>query len=648
MKPQGWVIFTFWLFGSIAVSAGLWFWGSREMVDPIDFDFLMPSNIYSEANLAIQSFDYETFSSQSKTLAGTFRNAPLRVAYDAYGLISSFDGMLKVFANGEMIYESQSPRSVAHSGMGYFHIPVGDGGMFPQLTFELSGTASRFLRVSDLYIGSRDQIFSINSRIQFTKQILTFSAFGIILAIFVASCALFLSGAISGSTAIPLVVISGFILIPSFAAFASIKTSYILTSLPISGMPILVVNIWHLRRNILSDTLPAPQWNLQIAGLILTASLLLCAFMTETDLRFLGMYFAGPVLFLSLWSFVLKGVLDLVKRPSVTAMLFGIAITTFAATVTHDLGMRFGYWLEDRFLAGLGAIVFAFVAGISFVRGAFELSQRLAMTNLVLEKALAAKTAELVEAFDIKAALLRENARAAEKSRMRQELHDGVLSYLSIINVLTESARVGKLAKINKSSRMAMNEIRLIIDTEETTETSLLMAISNLRRQFVDRLTELDIHVDIDVVALLELKDLPYKIVVETIRILQEAIHNAAFRGNCKHLSIVGDLSDIAGNDEATGFTIRVSNTGGRPLRERQLAGNGMRNMRMRATRIGASLAISCLDDGAIVQLTWPGSATGEGEAVQWPQTVQAPTEFQGQGHANDTNEGRGDALFVR
>lgn len=618
------------------------------MVDPIDFDLLMPANIYSEADLAIQDLDYGTFASESKTLSGSFRNAPMRVAYEPYGFISYFNGKLKVFANGEMIYEGQSPRSVALSGTGYFYIPIVDGGLFPQLTFELSGTASQFLRISDLSIGSRDQIFSINDRIQFIKQILTFSAFGIILAVFLASCALFLSGAISGSTVVPLVVISGFILIPSYAAFAGTNTNYLLASLPVSGMPILVVNIWHLRRNILSDTSPAPQWNLQIAGLILTASLLFCAFMTETDLRFLGQYITGPVLFLSLWGFVLKGVHDLVKRPSVTAMFFGIAITTFATTVTHDLGMRFGFEQEDQFLAGLGAIVFAFVAGISFVRGAFELSQRLAMTNLVLEKALAAKTAELVEAFDNKAALLHENARGAEKSRMRQELHDGVLSYLSIINVLTESARVGKLAKINKSSRMAMNEIRLIIDTEETTETSLLMAISNLRRQFVDRLPELDIQVDIDVVALLELKDLPYKIVVETIRILQEAIHNAAFRGNCKHLSIVGDLSDIAGNDEATGFTIRVSNTGGRPLRERQLAGNGMRNMRMRATRIGASLAISCLDDGAIVQLTWPGSATGEGEAGQGPQTAQAPTEFAGQSHPNDTNEGRGDTLFVR
>lgn len=618
------------------------------MLDPIDFDFLMPANIYSGADLAIQDFDYETLASQSKTLSGTFRNAPMRVAYEPYGFISYFDGILKVFANGEMIYESQSPRSVAHSGMGYFDIPIDDGGLFPQLTFELSGTASRFLRISDLSIGTRDQVFSINDQAKLIRHFLTFSAFGIIFAIFLSSFALFLSGAINGSTAVPLIVISGFILIPSYAAFAGTDSNYILTSLPVSAMPILVVNIWSLRRNILSEAPPTPQWNLQLAGVILTASLLICALMTETDLRLLGKYFAGPVFFLSLWGFVLKDIIDLVKRPSATVMFFGIADAAFAATVTHDLGMRFGYGHEDRYLGGLGAIVFVFVAGISFVRGAFDLSRRLAMTNSVLEKALEAKTIELVEAFDNKAALLRENARAAETSRMRQELHDGVLSYLSIINVLTESARVGKLAKINKSSRMAMNEIRLIIDTEETTETSLLMALSNLRRQFVDRLTELDIQVDIDVVALLELKDLPYKIVVETIRILQEAIHNAAFRGNCKHLSIVGDLSDIAGNDEAIGFTIRVSNTGGRPLRERQLAGNGMRNMRMRATRMGASLAITCLDDGAIVQLTWPGSATGEGEAGHGPQTAQAPTEFAGQSHPNDTNEGRGDALFVR
>jgi hypothetical protein len=58
MKPQRWVIFAFWLLGSIAISASLWFWGSRDMVDPIDFDLLMPANIYSEADLAIQDLDY--------------------------------------------------------------------------------------------------------------------------------------------------------------------------------------------------------------------------------------------------------------------------------------------------------------------------------------------------------------------------------------------------------------------------------------------------------------------------------------------------------------------------------------------------------------------------------------------------------------
>ena len=610
MKQHKGAVFVVWLFSSFIFSGGLWYWASTSLTDPTEFTFVLEAKIDPaiDSERFLEKDDIPKY--LRKTVSGHFGNPSNDIDFQPYGLISYFSGTLKVFADGFKIFEADSDPSLSHSSSAYFIIPLDEGGQMPDLTFELSGTEFRYVRTSDLHIADLGTVLNASKDLLNTTQFLKFSTFGVTICIFFAVLGLVATGAMTISAGIPSLVIASFIAIPSYTSVSLSSTNFALTILPISAAPVLLVNLWLLRRVISSEgsEIKLKQKNMQLLALSLSVILVLVGFFTQTDIRWLGRFVNGPLLLIGLWGIVLFDFIDMIKRPSITVMLFGVAIATFATAVTHDFGMRFGYGEEDRYISGLGSVIFVFVVSLSFIRGTFDMTRRLEAANIVLERALADKTAELERFFDSKAEVLRAGGRAIEKARMQQDLHDGVLAYLSIISVLTESARKGKLTKINQCSRMAINEIRMIIDTEGSVETSLLVAIASLRRHFVDRLSDLQIVVEVDVIDLIDLNDMEYQVVLETIRILQESIHNAAFRGNCRNLSIVAKVrgEKSVKNSGYEGFSIVVSNSGGRPLREKQLEGNGIRNMRVRAARIGASLAIICREDGAIVELTWP------------------------------------------
>ena len=88
--------------------------------------------------------------------------------------------------------------------------------------------------------------------------------------------------------------------------------------------------------------------------------------------------------------------------------------------------------------------------------------------------------------------------------------------------------------------------------------------------------------------------------IVEIVRILQEALHNAIVRAECKSLSITSKCSDSGM------YSIVIKNSGGHSLESRSREGFGLRNMEIRAQAIRANLSIQPHDSGACLTLTLP------------------------------------------
>ena len=89
-------------------------------------------------------------------------------------------------------------------------------------------------------------------------------------------------------------------------------------------------------------------------------------------------------------------------------------------------------------------------------------------------------------------------------------------------------------------------------------------------------------------------------IVLEITRIIQEALHNAIMRANCK--ALVVSARKTAENQ----FSITIENTGGKSFDGKREGGFGINNMMMRARKINAKIDLVPIAGGAILTIYLP------------------------------------------
>ena len=151
-------------------------------------------------------------------------------------------------------------------------------------------------------------------------------------------------------------------------------------------------------------------------------------------------------------------------------------------------------------------------------------------------------------------------------------------------------------------SQFCLNEIRVIISSKYGGKTKLILALANLRHNFVDALPDIGILVDWDTSQLLDLPETDFQMNLEVVRILQEAMYNAVNRSNCKKLSVKCAL-------ESNYIHLSVRNEGGAALVPSKSAGRGLQSFNIRAEKLSASLTLRALKTGAQLDLRVPLSS---------------------------------------
>jgi signal transduction histidine kinase len=528
-----------------------------------------------------------------------------------YAYIPKFEGTLEVSVNGRPVFSESSSVELGGSGFALFPIQLDKGGTFPNVDFKISEKSKKFVLMSSVFLGKAES-FVNPVRAQNFTNFLRVAVLGMNITVFL-MCVFFVYAGTEALLATASLVISSYFLVSSITALNSfLVMPETLISLVVLSSPILGANIWLFAESLIGIKSSKIFWKAQLSSISVAILLIVLGATIFKDFRPFQTTVAIIFVAISTAVVVVRSLISGFKNHNMNLMFFAMMLLLFMISVTHDILVRLNFFGNDQYLLPVARVFFVF--GCIYILSSFALenSRKLKNANVTLGKALDDRTNELRIQFAQTEELLRQEAISSEKQRMRQErdeeLHDGVLSYISVINVITAESLDPDLVQINKLSRFATNEIRLMMEATDQQTVSLLAAISLLRRQFIDRLSELGIDIRFDVIRLAKCGEIDYRVVVDSIRILQELVHNAAVRAGSRQIEISGDIVPIEDKTEShsLGFRLSVVNRGGTVFDSSTSTGSGIRNMRNRARRIGASFQLKPTEGGATAILTWP------------------------------------------
>jgi signal transduction histidine kinase len=191
-----------------------------------------------------------------------------------------------------------------------------------------------------------------------------------------------------------------------------------------------------------------------------------------------------------------------------------------------------------------------------------------------------------------------EAAIAGERRRLARELHDGVAQELAFIR-----RRAGRLAGLPDGVEITAAADRALEDSRRAIEAlvppahePLAIALERLGARLA---TECGLEVQVNVRVATEIKD---AVRAELIRIISEAVRNAANHGGAHHVRVDLSGSPVAVRiiDDGNGFRDGVNSGLG-------VAGYGLIAMRERAEQVGGKFSLeSVRGAGTLVQVVLP------------------------------------------
>ena len=223
-------------------------------------------------------------------------------------------------------------------------------------------------------------------------------------------------------------------------------------------------------------------------------------------------------------------------------------------------------------------------------------SQRM---NADLEERVRQKQRELERNFERLQELSRNAAVAEERQRIMTDMHDGIGANLITALSLAESDGASP-REVAAVLRECIDDLRLTIDSLESTDNELLPALGNFRYRLERRLRAVGIELHWKVSDLPELSYLTPRNLLHVLRILQEAFTNVL-----KHAQATSVTLETGLTANQRQVFIRVSDNG-RGFAASAVGGRGLGNMARRAASLGSELSVTPTLEGTRVELLLP------------------------------------------
>ena len=289
------------------------------------------------------------------------------------------------------------------------------------------------------------------------------------------------------------------------------------------------------------------------------------------------------------------------KSRSVVAFSLSTSLLFLSLAIVHDFLLKLGIIHTDFMSVSLVIMTLCLSLTMALGLRTAQNIKQLRTNELHLTTALERQSLKLEEQFSERQILLDKELNAQHRANLLTDLHDGVLNYLSSIYAISESSKYEKADHINKLAKNAMNEIRVILDTDiEQGTGSLLVTCSALREQITQTLEYLGCTARWDITALENYQSPNNQANLEIFRILQEALHNATTKARATELTVQATI-----NPDGT-YVLIVENSGGYSLSSATNQGHGIKNMQARALRINAQLTLISQPTGARLTLNLP------------------------------------------
>jgi signal transduction histidine kinase len=202
-------------------------------------------------------------------------------------------------------------------------------------------------------------------------------------------------------------------------------------------------------------------------------------------------------------------------------------------------------------------------------------------------------------------ALERVTTLAGERERLMRDMHDGIGSQL--VTTLQAVERGGHSADdVAVMLRDCVDDLRLIIDSLEPDDDSLLVALANLRYRLEPRVAAAGIALDWQAHRRVVLPA-PGS-VLQVLRIVQEAVSNVLKHAGASRLRVCAraEAGDLVLEVEDDGRGIGPAATPAGPTGG---TGRGLDNMRSRAAQLGGTLHVSSTAAGTLLTLRVPMAA---------------------------------------
>ena len=366
------------------------------------------------------------------------------------------------------------------------------------------------------------------------------------------------------------------------------------------GWVILALYLFSFR--LVGQHYPRTEIILGAYALLGTLALLLTAetryFFIARDLNFLGLVILGATLLGYLFWFAWR-MRTLIAISLALAAFFCLALGSWdfygLIAPAAELGAHI-------YIMPYGSLLLTLTASAAVIDRIVQSQQKVERFNVELETRIAQRESELALSYAYTSEFEKSAAIAAERQRIVRDIHDDLGTHLMSSIPLAERGELTS-KEVAAILRECIDALRLAIDSLKPLGDDLNAVLGNFRYRFAGRLAAAGLALEWDVEDLPNDPSITPEVVLQIMRIVQEAITNVIKHATASSVRVTTRFD--AGRQM---IFLRVADNGGGFDRTKiaQDRGEGLSSMAVRAKRIGAEFELLSSPEGTSISVMLP------------------------------------------